>query len=406
MHDQPPAPTGELDSLFTDIAAQPRTSSGPIPMDRPQLNAKELHKRDHREFRQALKSGTPIPWVTPTLVVINLVLYAWVAFLSQNWIDISYPVLVEWGGSLPALTGRDEWWRLLTCCFLHASIWHVGFNLWCLWDAGQFAERLFGNIGVLVLYVATGVAGSLAAYWWNPDALVVGASGAVFGLIGALIAKTWMHGEEFPEGGLQRLRNSLATFVIFNLVIGALHPNISEAAHLGGLGMGILIGSVLALPLTPVGKAQRLVRAALAIVLSGVVLGTAWSQLPPAPANLRAEELALEKQLPELFELHDELTTAYEARKITNPQYADQVEAKLLRPMQVLTRHWERMPDVPKRQKERVFQVAAALDARAQAWQALVAALRSTNSEEAQSHADQYMKKWRDAKELQRRLAQ
>ena len=95
--------------------------------------------------------------------------------------------VLEWGANFGPKTMDGQWWRLFTSMFLHFGIIHIGFNMWVLWNVGRLVERLVGNFGFALLYVVSGLLGSVASLAWNPTTISAGASGAVFGVVGALI---------------------------------------------------------------------------------------------------------------------------------------------------------------------------------------------------------------------------
>ena len=128
--------------------------------------------------------------------------------------------LVAWGANYGPLTLDGQWWRLLTCTFVHIGIIHIGLNMWVLWDIGQLVERLTGNVGFLLLYLLSGLFGSLASVYWNPEVLSAGASGAVFGAFGGLMGFVLLRGDSIPKSILGPLRNSGTSFLFYNLIFG------------------------------------------------------------------------------------------------------------------------------------------------------------------------------------------
>lgn len=165
-----------------------------------------------------------------------------------------------------------QWWRPLTATFLHGSFLHLAVNMWCLWNLAVFGEPLLGRPGLVAVYLLTGAAGNLLSLAWDQiagtDALVVGASGAVFGLAGILIVLLSNRRLSLPWEELRSLRRQVILFAVANLAFGAgpgllpllgpgslhaLHldpqalPQVDNSAHVGGL----LYGMALGLPLVP-----------------------------------------------------------------------------------------------------------------------------------------------------------
>jgi len=154
--------------------------------------------------------------------------------------------LVDWGSNVGRLTLHGEWWRMVTSLFLHGSLLHLAFNMIALWQVGQLVERLFGSLRFAALYMIAGVCGSLASVLWNPHVNSVGASGAIFGIVGGLLAFTRRENSGVPPTVVNDLRGSLLPFLVFNLAAGFLYPHTDNAAHIGGLIGGWLAGLLLA----------------------------------------------------------------------------------------------------------------------------------------------------------------
>jgi membrane associated rhomboid family serine protease len=215
-------------------------------------------------------SSTPVIW---GLLTLNIGIYflMWLArrsalgglsltsMLGWGWgsqtdaIIRSYQ-LVSWGSNVGQLTLGGQWWRLLTSMFLHGSLLHLLFNMVTLWQAGQLVERLFGTARFLALYVVAGLCGSLASVLWNPHVNSVGASGAIFGIIGGLLAFMQHKNSGVPPTVVKDLRGSLLPFLAFNLFAGYIYPHTDNAAHIGGLIGGWLAGHALARSLHVPGK--------------------------------------------------------------------------------------------------------------------------------------------------------
>lgn len=193
----------------------------------------------------------PVPsTATSALVAANIALYAVSWYLTQEASSAAQPapalggvdgtVLVRLGGKFGPLIYSGEWWRLVTACFLHGGLIHIGFNLWCLFDLGPAVESLFSTPKFIFLYLATGIAGFVLSLLWSPFQLSIGASGAILGLIGVLI------GASFHHGGLGKdYRGQLWKWVIYIAILGIIMPGVDNAAHAGGLASGIVLGYVI-----------------------------------------------------------------------------------------------------------------------------------------------------------------
>lgn len=167
------------------------------------------------------------------------------AFLDPTH-EFSPAVSIHYGANFGPLTLSGDWWRLFTYMFLHGSLLHIGFNMWCLWDLGKLCESLYGRWTYLSIYLITGVAGGLASVGWNPGIWSVGASGAVFGLAGALIASFYLGEFSFPQIAIRGTLRSLLFFAGFNLLFGSMFPGIDNSCHIGGLVSGLALGAAIA----------------------------------------------------------------------------------------------------------------------------------------------------------------
>ena len=148
-------------------------------------------------------------------------------------------VMLRLGAKFGPFIYAGQWWRLVTAMFLHAGLLHIGFNLWVLFDLGPEVEGLFGISKYIVLYLVTGVCGYLLSLLWSPMVLSIGASGAIMGLIGILIGATFHHGHLGKE-----YRSTLWRWVIYIFIFG-LFFNSDNAAHLGGLASGFVLGYII-----------------------------------------------------------------------------------------------------------------------------------------------------------------
>lgn len=159
---------------------------------------------------------------------------------------ISGQVLLRMGESLPLVYNLQQPWRFVTAVFLHASILHIGFNMWFLMDVGPLVEELYGSARLLFIYVFTGVAGYVLASLFASPA--IGGSGALLGLIGVLLAMSMGR----QTAGMQMLRKQLVYLLIYIAVISLL-PGVSLLAHLGGFVSGFGLGKIMRdrKPITP-----------------------------------------------------------------------------------------------------------------------------------------------------------
>src|SRR4051794_11473023 len=176
-----------------------------------------------------LRTTSDRPVVTTALIAINVLIYFGSATNGR--------INVDFGLYGPAVAGGD-WYRLITAGFLHASLIHIGFNMYILWYLGNLVEPALGPVRFLALYLASLLAGSFGALLLSPNALTVGASGAIFGLMGAAFVMQRARGISPMQGGIGPL-------ILLNLAFSLIGSNISIGGHLGGLVGGALAALVI-----------------------------------------------------------------------------------------------------------------------------------------------------------------
>ena len=200
------------------------------------------------------------PWVTQGLIVINVAVFlAQLAAGADLWRGGR---LVGDGGVVAGQVADGEWWRLVTAGFLHVGIIHLGFNMVLLSMLGNMLEPRLGHVRFAILYFTALLAGSFGALLLSPESLTVGASGAVFGLMGAALVGA-------SRQGINPLQTEVGTLVIFNLVFTFAVPNISVGGHLGGLAGGALAAILL---LDDAKGARSALTVLAAIALAGAIV--------------------------------------------------------------------------------------------------------------------------------------
>ena len=298
----------------------------------------------------------PAPWVrrdssiTLTHIIFgaNVAVYLAMAIASGSPTEFSGDVSLHFGANYGPYTLTGDWWRLLTYMFLHSGPMHIFFNMWCLWDLGRLCESLYGRWTFAAIYLITGIAGGLASVAWNPGVLSVGASGAVFGLAGALAASYYLGEFSLPGIAIRGTLRSLAFFIGFNVLFGIGYNifagssgGIDNACHVGGLLSGAALGALIARaaprPDAPLRRASVVGIVALAVLLAGLGvrqwrggpmrMARAFHELSESNGGDSVARLqAIVKQQPNLAEAHFALAQAY----ITWQQYP-QAEAEFKR---------------------------------------------------------------------------
>lgn len=233
------------------------------------------------DFVRRLLEDTPRATVTRALVAINVLV--WLATVVAG-LDPFSPTphdLLDWGGNMLVLT-REQPWRLLTSTMLHGGAIHLLFNMWVLWDTGGIAERFYGNLQFLLIYLLSGLFASLASLFFAAQAGVsIGASGAIFGVVGALLAALFTKHRKLPPGMARSMRSSMLMFVAYSLFMGVVSTFIDNAAHVGGLVSGFLIALVLAEKFDHEEYRRSAVTRAIAVIVASMAaMLVIWKLLP------------------------------------------------------------------------------------------------------------------------------
>lgn len=191
-----------------------------------------------------LTPGAPVP-ITLALVGINALIFIAMTVKGASLTHPTSEQLLRWGANFGPLTLQGQWWRLLTAMFVHIGIVHLALNMWTLWNLGTMAEYLYGRKAFLALYLLCGLAASLASVAGNPLIVTAGASGAIFGVAGVLIATLYLAKLPPPPSALRIGLLSLIVFAAYTVTYGFLKGGIDNRAHIGGLVSGLLLGAVL-----------------------------------------------------------------------------------------------------------------------------------------------------------------
>ncbi len=179
--------------------------------------------------------------VTYTIIILNILLYLIEVIKSRNLIDIDIYTLIQMGAKVNVLINSGEIYRLLTSAFLHGGIIHIFFNMSALNIIGREVEAVYGSKRYIAIYVISALGGSVVSYLFKPNSISVGASGAIFGLLGAMLIFGL---KERDKIGKQYMKNILETIGL-NVIIGITIPNIDNFAHLGGLILGTITSFIL-----------------------------------------------------------------------------------------------------------------------------------------------------------------
>lgn len=181
-------------------------------------------------------------FITPILLNFNILIFIVMAISGVNIFQPDNESLLNWGANFRPLTLEGEWWRLISNCFLHIGIFHLLMNMYALLYIGVLLEPHLGRTRFVSAYLLTGITASITSLWWHDLTISAGASGAIFGMYGVFLAMLTTNLIE--KTARKALLTSIAVFVGYNLING-LKGGIDNAAHIGGLIGGLVIGYAL-----------------------------------------------------------------------------------------------------------------------------------------------------------------
>jgi rhomboid protease GluP len=182
--------------------------------------------------------------LTYSIIGINVVIYIISSLLSHNIADMDMKVLASMGALFgPYVVFKGEWWRLFTSIFLHAGMMHILMNMFSLYLIGRGLEMYFEKKAYILIYVFSGLLGAMASLYMHPQSLGIGASGAIFGIFGAL-AGFFLANKDKIESQSKAFMKDFAIVLGINLVLGLSMPSIDVSAHIGGLVIGFIGGFI------------------------------------------------------------------------------------------------------------------------------------------------------------------
>ena len=199
----------------------------PVGMRCPECSKQKTKVRDVRASYDAP------PRVTVLLIAVNVLLFFGMS--TQSGFGSAGGRLFQDGALFGPAVADGDWWRLITSGFLHSGILHIGFNMYVLWFLGNLLEPSLGPFRFAGLYLASLLTGSFAVLLLQPNAATIGASGAIFGLMGAAFVMQ-------RARGVDPMQSGIGPIILINLALGFIIPNVSVAGHVGGLLGGALCG--------------------------------------------------------------------------------------------------------------------------------------------------------------------
>ncbi|MBU1363267.1 MAG: rhomboid family intramembrane serine protease [Gammaproteobacteria bacterium] len=190
-----------------------------------------------------LRLRVPQLRLTPLLMAANVLVFGAMLLSGAGLWHSQNGVQLAWGANFGPATQDGEWWRLGSAMFLHFGLLHLALNMWALWDGGQWVERMYGHFRFAAIYFVAGLTGNLLSLVFHQGhAVSGGASGAIFGLYGALLSYLWLERSRIQRGEFRWLFWAAVGFSVVSIVFGLMVPGIDNAAHIGGLIGGLLMG--------------------------------------------------------------------------------------------------------------------------------------------------------------------
>jgi rhomboid protease GluP len=386
-----PAVESQLDTVGQERAAASDERSAVRPLDRTnspqdpanlvivQGDQQKSAEEELQRFFATLAKTTPHAWVTGALIMVNFLVYLVMAAAGAGYFARTGQSLVDWGANYGPRIMQGEWWRLLSSNYVHVHLLHILLNMWVLADVGRLVERLLGSLSFFLLYTLSGVLGSVATLYFTPHVASAGASGAIFGLAGALLAYVLFAHQGLPRKVVAHLRQSVTLFIVLNVLIGFSLPNIGNAAHLGGLAAGFALGLLLQQRLGSDVPRGRLLRAVIAAALGGaLVLAAAW-KAPPI-VDIEREWLETGDVERQVIEKAESLRQQVLAGELAPQAWADAIEREVIPPWSAQRDRLSHLVGLPDHVVGHFQRLSRYFAAREESWRCLVDGLRGNDA--------------------------
>src|SRR6266700_2385809 len=195
---------------------------------------------DHLDFLQAVWARRST--YTYIFFALNILVFLLMALAGGSTNEAT---LMAFGVKSNAEIAKGQWWRFVTPIFIHIGLLHLFFNSYALWIVGPQVEKLYGSARFVILYVLTGVAGVIGSYFYHPETISAGASGAIFGLFGVLLVFGIRYRSAIPPFFKRAVGTGVLPVIVINLIIGFTIPQIDNSAHIGGLLAGAALAAII-----------------------------------------------------------------------------------------------------------------------------------------------------------------
>lgn len=248
------------------------------------------------EAEEVMNLSTGSRTVTYAIMGINVLVFIAMVATGVHLFEPLVADIAKWGGNFKPYTTGGEWWRLITSTFVHIGIIHIAFNMYALYSAGIYLEPMLGKLRFTVAYVCTGILASIASIWWSDNVVSAGASGAIFGLYGLFLAL--LTTKLIPSKMRSSLLSSIVVFIAYNLIYGAKSEGIDNAAHIGGLLSGFVIGYIYVLSFRSTRFTPSL--ASIAVAVATFVFAAFYLK------SASSDDLAYQQELETIWKLEEE----------------------------------------------------------------------------------------------------
>lgn len=290
-----------------------------------------------QSLHEILKRNVAVVWVTKSLILTNVIVFGAMLIYGAGLWHSQNIVQLAWGANFGPATQDGQWWRLASAMFLHFGALHLILNMWALWDAGQLVERMYGHVRFTYIYLVSGLFGNLVSLVFQGNSAVSGgASGAIFGIYGALLIYLWFNRLEISLREFRWLFGGATAFSLATIVFGFIVPGIDNSAHVGGFTAGILTSIFLLKPINIIIVSKKLSYGA--IILLAIATSLLFLNMPK-PKYLWRDELLLQNKINEFTFQEQEINRSWleilhEQKKsgLSLNELAGKVETKISEP--------------------------------------------------------------------------
>ena len=342
------------------IAQAPRVVGGPI--------------RSPREFKLVLRDRTPRLIAVPILIAINLAIFAAMVGAARGASQFDPRMVVVWGANYGPRTLGGQPWRLLSSLFLHKGTVHVVGNMVLFLAVGPQVERAFKVARFSVLFVATGIIGSVATLASNPQVATTGASGGILGVMGAMVGFLLHERKRVSPLALGPGAWIFYLMAGIGLALARGDGTVDNTAHLAGFAVGVLFGYVLVIPLAPA-PPQPARRVAMPLVAAVTIAAAAVAFLPKTFDYLAALD-SYRRESGRLFGAYNALVQERQSGKASASDVADRLETAILPQWRVIPDSLGQEAKWPRKQRPFVNLVLRHAVAVERWWTALAVGLR------------------------------